>query len=80
MYFYRKGDAYVTTECPAYLTSYNHNPHIDHDHIERQPTPGIYDSIDNLSGRGISPRVTNPLTVNANSDTDDTTGGSTSMS
>ena len=81
---YRKGDAYVTTECPAYLSAYK--PKIDYtddgglddNTIEQDMTPAIYDSIDHLNRPQPRPPVNliNGITGSGNSDTEDTTGSS----
>ena len=79
----KQGEVYVTTECPAYLASYQPKPDIID--TVRDPTPGIYDSIDtNLNGRGLRPppipstpppssppRATNPLNGKVNDCKDD---------
>lgn len=86
---HRKGDAYVTTECPAYLTSYNpKNGNINNnslkdelDDIEREATPAIYDSIDHLNRRHDIPSAPNPMNIGiGNSDTDDNTADDTTGS
>ncbi|XP_019851636.1 PREDICTED: hemicentin-1-like [Amphimedon queenslandica] len=61
-----KGDAYVTTECPAYLSAYTPKDvedmdmvHIDENGRERSP-PAIYDSIDLVNGRSVTMSVAPP--------------------
>ena len=82
---YRSGDVSVS-DCPAYL--YSVKPLSDDDEtqtvVERQPTPGIYDSIDGLNDKRLKTiQVSNPLTAVENdsqNDTEDVTGDSSDMS
>lgn len=75
-----EGDVSIS-DCPAYLYSYKPKTEEPPPIIERIPTPGIYDSIDNLSGR-LNPRgIPNPIITqleneNSNETNDDSTGSS----
>ena len=80
-YYYREGDVSIS-DCPAYLYSYKPKTEEPPPIIERVPTPGIYDSIDNLSGGRLNPRgIPNPIITqleneNSNETNDDSTGSS----
>ena len=63
---FRKGDAYVTTECPAYLSAYmpKEQEEMMEDTISRSSPPAIYDSIDLVNGRSVNMGPPPPLPTN----------------
>ena len=75
VYTYREGDVSIS-DCPAYLYSVKPiDEEIPQTIVGRQPTPGIYDSIDGLNATVHGQiQVPNPLTAITNDDIDDYTG------